>query len=529
MTTEVVAPAAADRQPAAVTPARRPGLDGFEWAVLAVLGGISLWILALDLWQVVVHHRVWTGTDGEFLADQMQYLAWIRDSSHHFLVSDLFVLRSTPHDYFQPIVVVSAAITALGVAPWISLLLWKPVAVVAVFAAVRALSRRALRERFDQRAALVLALFFGSWSTLGDEWIPFWSWGYPFALLGIAALAGALVCYDRDRARDRLTWRAPLLGLAASLSHPWQGELLILIVIGAEAVMWRPGVDLRRRVALPAATVVVTALPLLYYEALYRFDPAWRAAQHAAKHGFALSSILLPLIPLLVAAALAYRRRPQDFLGVATRTWPFAALAIYVLSETGVAGTPLHAFAGITIPLAVLAVEGVQSIGFRRLPHWRLAGGALVAAATIPASVGMLRGAHPYVDPMSHNANFITKGERRALVYLRDDPRPGGVLARNYFGLIVPAETGRRTYIGLCLWSEPHCIRRMNDAIALMDGADRPAAARAFVRSTGARFVLQDCESHGDLVSALGPIISSTRRFGCATVYEVSPGIRRRA
>jgi hypothetical protein len=522
MATDVMTAAVADRHEAAAIHTRRRGLDRFDWAVLAVLGAVSLWILALDLWQVVVHHRTWTGTDGEFLADQFQYLAWIRDSSHHFLVSDLFVLRSTPHDYFQPIVVLSAALTAIGVAPWISLLLWKPVAVVAVFLGVRAVARRALPDRFDQRAALVLALFFGSWSTLGDEWIPFWSWGYPFALLGITALAGALVCYDRDRAGGRLTWRAPLLGLAASLSHPWQGELLILILIGAEAVSWRPGTDLRRSLRLPMVTLAATALPLLYYEALYRCDPAWRAAQHAAKHQFSLGTIAVPLIPLLVAAALAYRRRPRGFLGIATRTWPFAALLIYGLSETGVAGTPLHAFAGITIPLAVLAVEGVQSVGFRWIPRWRVAGAALVAAATIPATIAMLRGAHAYVDPAPQNANFITKGERRALDYLSRDKQPGGVLARNYFGLIVPAETDRRTYIGLCLWSEPHCIKRMNDTIALMDGSDRPAAARAFVRSTGARFVLQDCQSHGDLRLALGAMITSRRRFGCANLYEVS-------
>jgi hypothetical protein len=521
MTTEVAPAAAEPRREAAIAPGRA-GLDGFEWAVLAVLAAASLWILALDVWQVVIHHRTWTGTDGEFLADQMQYLAWVRDSSHHFLVSDLFVLRGTPHDYFQPIVVISGALTALGVPPWVSLLVWKPVSVLAVFLAVRAFARRSLADRFDRRAALVLALFFGSWGTLGDEWIPFWSWGYPFALLGIAALAAALVCYARDRDGDRVSWRAPVLGLAASLSHPWQGELLLLTVVGAELVSWRRGTDLRRRLRLPAATLAATALPLIYFEALDRFDPAWRAAQQAAKHHFALGTIALPLIPLLIAAPLAYRRRPQSFLGVATRVWPFAALVIYALSETGLAGTPLHAFAGITIPLGMLAIEGVQSIGFRRLPGWRLVAVVLVALGTIPASISMLRGAHPYVDPMPQNANFITGSERRALDYLLNDPSPGGVLARNYFGLIVPQETNRRTYIGLCLWSEPHCLSRMNDTIALMDGHDRPLAAQAFLRSTGARFVLQDCQSHGDLETALGPMIVSRRRFGCATVYEVS-------
>ena len=54
------------------------------------------------------------------------------------LSSNLFVLRATPDDYFQPAVVISGGLTALGVAPWLSLLLWKPVAVIAGFWAARA-------------------------------------------------------------------------------------------------------------------------------------------------------------------------------------------------------------------------------------------------------------------------------------------------------------------------------------------------------------------------------------------------------
>ena len=47
---------------------------------------------------------MWTGTDGFFIVDQMQYLAWIQSASHHLLVANLFVLRGTPSDYFQPAV-----------------------------------------------------------------------------------------------------------------------------------------------------------------------------------------------------------------------------------------------------------------------------------------------------------------------------------------------------------------------------------------------------------------------------------------
>jgi hypothetical protein len=376
--------------------------------------------------------------------------------------------------------------------------------------------------RFDRLVALALALFFAAWSAVGDEWMPFWTWGYPFGLLAIAAVAAALVSYDRARAARRFTWIAPILGLVASFTHPWQGELMILIVIGAELVTWKRS-DGLRRLTLPAATVIATALPLLYYEALYHFDSNWHAAQQASRHEYSLAGIIVPLVPLLVAAALAYRRRPRTFIDAATRVWPFAALAIFGLSQTGISGTPLHAFDGITIPLAVLAVEGVQSVGFRRLPAWRLVAVAVVAAATIPGSISQLKAAKYWASPQGHNANFVYTDERRALDYLASDRQPGGVLARaTYLGLIVPAETGRRTYVGGCLWSEPNCSARIVNTRDLFIGSLKPAAARSYVRSTGARFLLKDCYSPDVVPKLLGPMVVDTRHFGCASVYQVS-------
>src|SRR5438270_12838676 len=131
-------PATASAPAPVRTGRRRHGLDRFELSVLATFGALSLFVLALDLARVVFDGAVWTGTDGVYIVDQMQYLAWIRDASHHVLVSNLYVLRDTPADYFQPAVVISGGLTALGLAPWLSLLLWKPVAVVAFFFAVRA-------------------------------------------------------------------------------------------------------------------------------------------------------------------------------------------------------------------------------------------------------------------------------------------------------------------------------------------------------------------------------------------------------
>src|SRR6185312_10328754 len=186
------------------SPRRRP--DWFEFSVLAVFAAVSVWVLAIDLGRVVFDGATWTGTDGVYIVDQMQYLAWIKDASHHFLVSNLFVLHSTPADYFQPAVVISAGLTALGMAPWLSLLLWKPVAVLAFFFAVRAYAARSVTGVWARRVALVLTLFFGSftlvydqWSVLGDLFPGFLTWGYVFGLMALAAMVWALVVYQDAR------------------------------------------------------------------------------------------------------------------------------------------------------------------------------------------------------------------------------------------------------------------------------------------------------------------------------------------
>jgi hypothetical protein len=515
-----------------VVVSRRRRLDGFELALFALFAAVSVWVLALDLWQVVVHGRVWTGTDGVYLVDQMQYLAWIRDASHHLLASNLFVLRSTPADYFQPAVAISGGLSALGIAPWLSLLLWKPVAVISALFAIRSYVYRSLAGLWPRRTALVLALFFGSFtiiygsfSVIGDLFPGFLSWGYVFGLIALAALVGALLVYDRARAENRIGSVPGLLGAVASLLHPWHGELLIVVVIGAELMFWQGRRVTLRRLALPAVTVILTGLPLLYYLLLGRTDLSWQLAREASRHAFPLWSIVLAIAPLLLPAMLAYRERPDTFLAAVTRSWPLAAFAVFLLSATGLSATPLHAFQGITIPLSVLAVQGLQRAGWRRLPHRRLLGALVLAAFTIPATVDELDNARRLVTPSPENANFIAHDERSALDYLETDPTPGGVLSRSYLGAVVPGKTGRRTLIGDCLWSEPNCYQRGQAAQMLFDGTLPPSVARGFVRRTGARFVLADCQSRANLTRTLGPMILAVRRFGCASVYELdAPG-----
>ena len=174
---------------------------------------------------------MWTGTDGFFIVDQMQYLSWIQSAAHHLLVSNLFVLRATPSDYFQPAVLLSGIITAAGVAPWLALLLWKPVAVLATFLAMRALAHRMLPGTGQRRAAILLGLFFASFSTVygslgvvGDM-MPGWlTWGYPFGLIAVALIVFALLGYDRARTEGRVVWAPGSAGGLSASPAPLAGR-----------------------------------------------------------------------------------------------------------------------------------------------------------------------------------------------------------------------------------------------------------------------------------------------------------------
>ena len=150
-----------------------------------------------------------------------------------------------------------------------------------------------------------------------------------------------------------------------------------------------------------------------------------------------------------------------------------------------------------------------------------LAGAVLVALFTIPATFEELKIAKGLAAPTANNANFITSDERDALDYLAHLKQPGSVMTRSYLGAVVPGKTGRRTYVGDCLWSEPDCLGLSYNAQWLFTATPEIPAARSFVLSSGARFVLADCDTTADMTKVLGPLIRSAHEFGCAAVYEV--------
>ncbi len=326
---------------------RRPHFDRFDAGLLGALVALSLWTLGLDLWQVLVHARIWTGTEAVYQEDGMQSMMWIEGILRHGASPDLYVLGRTPADFFQPLLAVSAGVAALGVAPDLSLLLWKPVAIVAIFFVVRAYLHRTVHGLWARRAALTLALFFGWGAVIGDSWIVFWSWGYPFALIALACAIGALLAYARDRAAGRVGLLAPLLGALASWLHPWQGETLIVILIGSELVL------LARRERVPVAalalTVALTALPLVYFAALVQFDAVWQREREAALSTYPVWLVVKAFVLLVLPAALAYRVRAASFIALTARVWPLAVVVIFALSEWQGSGST-HALLGATVP-----------------------------------------------------------------------------------------------------------------------------------------------------------------------------------
>jgi hypothetical protein len=267
--------------------------------------------------------------------------------------------------------------------------------------------------------------------------------------------------------------------------------------------------------------LVGTGLPLLYYLILNRTDLSWQLARVASKHSFSLFTIVLGIVPLLLPALVAYRGWPRSYLGVMTRMWPVAALLIYLVSASNFSATPLHAWGGITIPLAVLAVEGAQRLGYGRLPARALITGVVLAVATIPGAISQLHTAAQLAVPRRGNPTFIRGDEQSALRYLARDPVPGGVFTRFYLGDLVPAETGRRTFVGDCLWSEPNCGVRALYSQQVFRNTVPAETARRLVRQSGARFVLADCRVSPKLGAVLTPLTESVTRFGCASVYTL--------
>lgn len=515
-------------------------LDRFDAGVLVALFALGIAPLAGLLLRVWTKGGLVTGADGFLVADPMQYLTWLREASEHLAVANLYDLAGGPRSFVHPGVLVSGLLHKAGLGVAAAYLAWKPLAVVALFAGALALVRRFLPRRDDRRIAVVLALFFASplaalvsWAGIGPDRVKFdvdfvtgelwpgtYLWGYLFTAIAVGLLPLGLLAYERGRtggSRGQMAVAAAC-GLIGAWLQPWQGATFVLVIGAAELLCLRRDRD--RRVAAAArdlaAPVAATVAPLVYYFVLSRADESWELAQVVndfPRWPWWVS--VIGLAPLALPAAFAYRLPAPDFGALALRVWPIAGLAIFYQP----AGTfPFHAFQGLSFPLAVLAVLALREwLGQRAVP---LAGAALVVLTF--CVLGTLYRANELREAVNYGLQpfFLEPEERDALRHLERSPEPGGVLTPVYSGIVLPAYTGRETYIGAGSWT-PNADRRREEAEDLFGGRMSTTEAEALVRRSGARFLYSDCHGRADIDRIVRPFTDPPRRFGCATVYRV--------
>ena len=267
-------------------------IDLFDVAVLFALGVLSVWVVATLVGESGPN-RIWTGTDGPFIGDQMQFVGWIADASHHVFVSNPFESLVTRGVFLQPGIALSGVLVRLGLRPSVAYLLWKPLAVVVLFGATRSYVRCLLIKTAHRRAALVLALFYVSpmfWLLQSNNafslldrvglqaftvemWPGLYLWGYPFTALAVALMPLGLLAYQRDRQARRIGPWAPICGLLCAWFQPWQGATLLLIIAASEILLWRREKQINPMLlAVNGAAIVV---PLAYYALLGRVSSAW--------------------------------------------------------------------------------------------------------------------------------------------------------------------------------------------------------------------------------------------------------------
>ncbi len=514
----------------------RVGLDLFEAACLVVLSAVSVAVML----PLALQGHPLSGVEGLFPPDQFQYFVWIREAAHHGLIGNRFDLAPGGRPFFHPGFGLSGLLhDVTGASIPLSYQLWKPLAVLLTFAGCLRYIRRLLPAGPQQRVALVLALFavmpavaavaWSGWGgnprkytfdfISGEMWTGQYLWGYLMTAIAVFSMPFVLLGFEAWREGGR-TRTLVLCGLGVLLVfwlQPWQGATLVLIVLAVEALRYR---RTRERPPLGVALIpVMAAVPAIYYFVLSHADKSWRLASESNAAGvqplwtWPAWAIALTVFPLVLPALLAYRLPAPTWQDLAVRVWPLAAVVVYFAP---VGTFPYHSIQGLSLPLSVLAVQGVTSVWAR--PRRALVLAALVVL-TVPGFIHKLELPRNNIRENVY-AYYILPDEGHALDWLERDPRPGGVLAPEYASNMVPYRTGREVYQGALSWT-PDYGKKLARSNALFDGKMPVGQSRAYVRGSNARFLFSSCRPSADMRPILGPLLARTHHFGCATVYEL--------
>jgi hypothetical protein len=484
--------------------------------------------LAAMLRVAVVHDVSFPGGEGPFPGDQYQYMAWIREYGSHLLASNTLDIAPSAHVFLHPMFILSGLGVRLGMSTGLAYLLWKPVALAALFFGFDRYVRRFVEGTWTRLAALAIALFFSAPAVLdffslggGDflnqtgELLPsMLLWGYlpgaisvalvPLFLLGIERLATS----PQPGAGHVALVSA--CGVVCAWLHPWQGEVVLVTV--AVAIAADRGARRKRVLAIPLAA---TLAPLVYYFVLSRVDSAWELAQKANERAGdpRAWTVFVALIPLAVPAALALRRRGVAGLGERMlAVWPVACVVVFLFLSPSFRQ---HALEGASLPLAILAVRGLAFVPYRAIALW-----GFVALVTIPGAIYMVDWFRDTVRA-GGQVRYLQPGESAALRYLHQSGESGGVLTNANFGTLVPAATGRQSWVGHPSWTRDYAARA-REVEELFAGRLPAPQAAGLIRTSGARYVFVGCANALTAAPVLQPLSSASHRFGCAIVYRVT-------
>ena len=537
-------------EPSAGETARRARWRGVGLAITAIVLAWAFAPFILVALDAAAHHRVFLGVAGYYPMDGLQYLAWVRDA-HDGLIRNLYGSLGKAV-FVHPMYSLSGVVQgAFGVGSVAIMAFWKALAALVLVGGCLALVTRYIPSGQVGRraAALVLALFGGFTPVVGLlAWLDPWQRGSDFAraagdlvpamsLWDYAPLAIALglmpIVIERierlvmRRSDRRTTVVASAAGLLVAWLHPWQGITLIALTGGL--VLWRAlearsprgswverwGIGAVRGQAIPLAVVTgATALPVLYYMLLSHLDAGWATSEQNSVSAAVIPGLvtLTCVVPLALAGLLAARRTARDPCTRVLLLWLLATLFTITISPSG----QYRALDGVAIPVALLVVRAwpARPLGGRR----RLLAVAAVAATLVPFAVfaveafGHLRS--PEVTAYTELAPSDVRAARVAAARAGAAP----VLAPAQLGTAIPALTDAVSWVGHPIWT-PDYTERKDEAMLLFGGAMTPGQARRFVRSTGARALVEPCGSTGNLQVALAPLGFRVITVGCARVY----------
>ena len=523
------------------------GLDWFDWACLAGTAFVSMIVLG----KLLLLGRGSTGADGVYPVDQLQYLTWVRQASVHGLIGNEFDLAVDTRTFLHPGFLISGLVyrwTGLSLEASYAVI-WKPFSVFVVFAGALLYARRLTHPVWPRRVALALALFavppwsgFMKWTDVvskptnfafdfisGEMWTGQYLQGYAMTAIATFMVPLLLLLLERQRRNGYgpWLWVCAIGAMVVMWLQPWQGAELLLIVAMVELWCW-----LRRgeRPWLGFVPVFIFgAAPAVYYALLGRYDAAWKlaAASNAADQNplwdWPLWAVAATLAPLGIPALLALRAKDNDWQGLAARFWPLAIGIVFFLP---VGTFPFHSVQGLSIPLAVLAVQGLTV----HRPSWVPAPKAwwvlpALFLMIVPGTVHKTRNSYDSINREAFPWS-LSEGEARALSFLERDPRPGGVMTDEYSGLLVPPFAGREAYIGPFSWT-PESLKKLVRVTWLFQGVSAAKPSQEYVDETGVRFIFQACKpgkvAPRSLVPQIGPRLESVHRFGCSVVYVMKP------